>query len=94
VITLLTFRLTDSAAETDFLEADARMQEDFAYQQPGLLRRTTAKNLDGEWLILELWDSKEAVDGAEVRGREDPVAQEFMAFVDRSTMRTSRYVER
>ena len=94
MITLRTFRLADKAVEADFLEADTRMQEDFAYQQPGLLRRTTAKNLEGEWLILELWSSPEAVDGAEARSREDPVAQAFLAFVDPSTMRSSRYVER
>ena len=58
-----TFRLVDGVSDEKFKEIDARFQEDFAYQQKGMLRRTTAKSEDGTWLVMTLWDSAESSDG-------------------------------
>jgi len=93
MISVLTFRLTGGADERQFLLADRRMQEDFAYQQSGLQRRTTARGREGEWLVLELWASQAAADDADAQLGSDPVAQEFMAFVDPTTMRRESYSE-
>ena len=58
-----TFRLIDGVSDEKFKEIDARFQEDFAYQQKGMLRRTTAKGEDGTWLVMTMWDSAESSDG-------------------------------
>ena len=58
-----TFRLVDGVSDEEFKAIDARFQEDFAYQQKGMLRRTTAKSEDGTWLVMTLWDSAESSDG-------------------------------
>ncbi len=42
VIETMMFRLVDGADEGAFLAVDKRLQTEFAYQQPGLLRRTTS----------------------------------------------------
>lgn len=57
------FRLVDGVSDEKFKEIDVRFQEDFAYQQKGMLRRTTAKSEDGTWLVMTLWDSAESSDG-------------------------------
>src|SRR5262245_44247260 len=54
VIETMTFRLRDGADEAGFRAADQRLQTEFAYQQPGLLRRTTATGDDG-WIVVDLW---------------------------------------
>ena len=43
VIEITRFRLVSDVREADFLQADRAVQEDFAYLQPGLKRRTTAR---------------------------------------------------
>ena len=46
VIETMTFRLAPGADEQAFLDADRRVQTDFAYRQPGLMRRTTAGDFE------------------------------------------------
>lgn len=56
-IVVTTFELTDGVTAEAFTEADARYQQDVAYQQPGLLRRTTAVDAErpGVWCVVETW---------------------------------------
>ena len=44
------------------LALDRRLQTEVAYQQPGLLRRTTARGEDGSWLVIQLWRSDAEVE--------------------------------
>lgn len=93
MIEILQFRLAPGADERSFREADRRVQTEFAYHQPGLLRRTTARGEGGEWIVVDLWASVEAADAADRRWAEDAVAQGFMAYVDGDSVRTARYLE-
>ena len=93
MIETFTFRLTAGADEEAFLAVDKRLQSEFAYQQPGLVRRTTARGADGDWLVIDLWSSAEHADACAARWETDALAQEFMGFVDPSTVQVTRYVE-
>ena len=94
MIEILAFNLVDGSDEEAFVLADKRVQAEFAYQQPGLLRRTTARSAGGGWMVIDLWRSEEDADAADARWAADPATAEFMSFVDRSTMRSARYFER
>ncbi len=93
VIELMRFRLRPGADERRFVEADARLQSDFAYRQPGLLRRTTARSGDGEWLVIDLWRSTGDADACAARWDGDPVVQAFLDQVDPLSVVTARYDE-
>lgn len=96
VIETMTFRLLDGADEAAFVAADEVLQAEFAHQQPGLLRRTTARGAGdraGEWLVVDLWRSVADADACAARWDGHPVAEAFMAFVDRSTVDGRRYVD-
>jgi hypothetical protein len=87
VIETMTFRLRQDADEAAFLAIDKRLQSDFAYQQPGLVRRTTTRGVGdraGEWLVVDIWASADAADACAQRWDTDVTAQEFMSFVDRA----------
>jgi hypothetical protein len=51
VIETMTFRLRPGVDEAEFLGVDKRLQSEFAYQQPGLVRRTTghADAMSARW---------------------------------------------
>lgn len=85
------FRLRPGGDEAAFLAADRRVQEEFAYQQPGLLRRTTARGADGSWIVIDLWRSAADADACDARWEHDPVAQGFMALVDQSSVAVQRF---
>lgn len=93
MIQFLEFRLREGADEEAFLSCDKRLQTDFAYQQPGLLRRTTARGDDRRWVVIDLWASAEAADACDARWESDPLAREFMSYVDSGSVRTSRWFE-
>lgn len=89
----MTFRLTEGADESAFLRADRLVQTEFAYQQPGLLRRTTARSAEGEWIVIDIWQSPADADACNQLWADDPVTQDFMSFVDRPSVKTVRYFE-
>jgi hypothetical protein len=93
VIEILRFRLAPETTEAEFLAADHRLQEEFAYHQPGLLRRTTARGEDGGWIVIDLWRCAADADACDRRWDADPAAQAFMALLDRSSVSTERYQE-
>ncbi len=96
VIETMTFRLVDGADEAAFLAVDKRLQSEFAYQQPGLIRRTTARGQGeraGEWIVVDLWHTASAADDCAARWESDPLAREFAAFVDRATLDVRRYAD-
>lgn len=96
VIETMTFRLIDGAEDAAFLAVDKRLQSDFAYRQPGLVRRTTGRgqgDVVGEWIVIDLWRSAEDADHAATRWDDDSTAQEFMSFVDPPTLEVRRYTD-
>ena len=96
VIETMTFRLQDGVDEAEFLAADTSLQSDFAYQQPGLVRRTTARGVGdraGEWIVVDLWATDSDADACAMRWDHDPTAQAFMSFVDRSSVDVRRYAD-
>ncbi len=90
-VEVTTFKLAPGVTEPDFLAADAEVQTSFAYLQPGLVRRTTARGEGGEWLVVTLWSSAPDAEAAASRSDQDPAARAFWALVDRASVTTRRY---
>ena len=91
VIDTLTFRLAADAGEVAFLDADRRVQIEFSYQQPGLVRRTTARGEHGDWIVIVLWQSADDAEAAARRADTDRASAELVALLDESTVETRRY---
>ena len=93
MIEINTFRLVDGADEAAFLAADKRVQQEFIPNKLGFVRRTTAKDADGEWAVVVLWYEEANADAARADAEGDPVMAEFIAFIDTSTYKVARYFE-
>ena len=91
MIEILRFALAAGADEAAFLAVDRRVQTEFAYRQPGLLRRTTARGEGGEWIVIDLWRSAGDADACDERWADDPLAASFMSLVDAASVRTERF---
>lgn len=91
MIEILSFRLAPDADETAFLRADRRVQTEFAYHQPGLVRRTTARGPDGDWIVIDLWRSEADAGACDARWGQDQVTATFMSFLDPASTSTRRY---
>lgn len=94
MIEIRVFGLRPEVSEEAFRAADKRVQAEFSPFQPGFVRRTTARGANPEsWLVLTLWSSAAALDGAAVAAASDPAVAAFDALVDRATERTARFEE-
>lgn len=91
IIEISTFKLSPGADEAAFLEADKKVQTDFAYRQPGMLRRTTAKGSDRTWVVVDLWRSQADADRCDGLWGQDPLTDEFRGFVDPNSVRNERF---
>src|SRR4051812_13434636 len=94
LIETMTFKLREGADETAFLAVDQRLQSDFAYQQPGIIRRTIAPGRGahtGEWIVIDLWSQASHADACAQRWESDPLPGDFRAFVDRASVAARRY---
>ena len=89
VLEVCTF--TSAAGEQEVRAADARMQTEFAYQQPGLRRRTTARDDAGRWCVVTLWAGIDDAERADRAAEGDEVARAFWALADAGTVRVERF---
>ena len=93
MIELSKFRLLDGVSTGEFLERDADFQQHFVYQQEGLVRRTMASGLDGEWASITWWRSMKDVRRAASESLTTPVAIAFSALLDSTSITTEYFKE-
>ncbi len=91
-IEVATFRLGEGVHEAAFLEADQRVQNEFFYAQPGIVRRTTARGVGSEWLVVTFWGSLEEAEKATASGATDHIHAAYMAQIDRDSYTVKRFV--
>jgi hypothetical protein len=87
----VTFCLAAGTDVAQFLAADRAVQTEFIANEPGFLRRTTARGRDGEWLDAILWSSEADADASASRSVGDPAVAKLNALIDAATLRTRRY---
>jgi len=82
IIETATFRLRDGVEEAAVRAVDHEVQVAFAHHQGGMLRRTTARSGDGEWLVVTLWSTLADAQTAAERAADDPACGALNALVE------------
>jgi heme-degrading monooxygenase HmoA len=91
IVEVTTFRLAEGVTDETFLSLDRRVQTELVPNQPGFMRRTTARHGD-DWLVVTLW-STEAAAAAFDRATEDhPLQTEFVRAMEAGSFHLTRYV--
>jgi hypothetical protein len=83
VIEISRFRLRDGCGAGEFVDVDAAFQTEFVYQQPGIVRRIVAHDLDGQWIVITNWRSKNDAEDAIRAMSTSDVAARFEAAINR-----------
>jgi hypothetical protein len=87
------FRLTEDVSPEEFLEKNAQYQQAFIYQQKGIVRRTIASGLDGEWIAITWWRSMTDARQSTAEALRSPVAIEFSLLLEPDTIVTEYFKE-
>jgi hypothetical protein len=93
VIEVSKFRLNGEVGPEEFLERNAEYQQHFIYQQAGVLRRTVASGLDGEWIAITWWRSMTDARRSHSELSTSPVAAAFTSMLDTATVETEYFKE-
>ncbi len=90
IVEITTFRLAEGVSDEAFLALDKRIQTELVPNQPGFLRRTTARHGE-DWAVVTLWasDAQAAAYQRAVEG--DPLQAEFERDVEAGTFHLTRY---
>ena len=91
IVETMTFRLRPETDDAEFLQADRAVQVGFAYQQAGLVRRTTARDTEGGWIVVDLWESAAHADAMAERWEAAEAPRAFMTLVDEGSVDVRRY---
>ncbi len=87
------FRLVDGVDTEEFLQKNAEFQQRFIYQQDGLLRRTIASGLDGEWVSITRWRSMKDARRSQSEASASRVAKEFDALLEPTSVSVEYFKE-
>jgi heme-degrading monooxygenase HmoA len=90
VVEVTLFRLAEHLDEPTFLAIDKRVQTERVPNQPGFLRRTTARR-ESDWVVVTLWATEEAAAAFEEVAEGDPVWAEFIDSVAPESFSSDRF---
>jgi hypothetical protein len=93
MIEISKFRLIVDTNTELFLERNAQYQQHFVYQQKGLVRRTVASGLDGEWMAITWWRSMQDARDAATAALTAPEASDFNAMLEPTSIVTEYFKE-
>jgi heme-degrading monooxygenase HmoA len=90
IVEVTTFTLAHSANEDSFLALDRRVQTELVPNQPGFMRRTTAKR--GErWVVVTLWATEDNAAAFEATSFDHPIQVEFDGHLETGSVEIHRY---
>jgi len=91
VVEVTTFNLNDGVDPSVFEARDAEIEQDFASVQPGFLKRMSAVDADGKYVIMVFWETLADADASIAAFGVDPTVGDYFAMIDGSTFSAERY---
>ena len=90
IVEITTFRLAEGMTDEAFLALDRRIQTEQVPNQPGFLRRTTARHGE-DWLVVTLWATEDAAAAFQRAVEGTSLQAEFDAVAEAGTLHLTRY---
>lgn len=87
---IVTFSLQPEVSPDAFIKIDAQMQEWAYVNLPGIMRRTVARNTEGQWLVVQLFGDLSQCGTGYFTRQERPVS-EWSACINHTTVVATAY---
>ena len=91
VIEITTFNLNTDVDADAFATRDAEIEQDFASQQPGFIRRTSGVDANGKYAVIVFWETLEDADASIAAFQVDPTVADYFAMIDGNTFVAERF---
>jgi hypothetical protein len=90
-VEVIHFRPLPDADEAEFMREDERVGKEYTPPQPGFISRESAKNDNGDWVVIVHWDNAQNAEASMELFPNHPVAKRFIELMDASTFSMIRY---
>ena len=90
-VEVIHFRPKPDADEQEFLREDERVGKEYTPKQPGFRSRESARNDNGDWVVIVHWDDPQSAQASMELFPNDPTAKRFIELMDPDTFSMIRY---
>lgn len=90
-VEVIHFRLAAGADVDEFLREDENVGTNYTPRQPGFVSRVSARNDNGDWVVIVHWTNPQDAEESMKKFPDDPVAARFNALLDPETFSMIRY---
>lgn len=91
VLEVTSFKLKTTTNIHTFQELDGAIENNFTNKQPGFIKRQSAVNENGEYVVLVYWKTIADADASMQKFMKDNSVANYASMIDASTMTMSRY---
>lgn len=91
IIEVIHFRMVEGADEQEFIREDERVGREYTPNQPGFVGRESAKNDQGDWVVIVYWEDAESAEASMQKFMNDPLAQRFLELMDSDSFSMVHY---
>ncbi len=91
ILEVTNFKLKSTANAYEFNKLDSEVQERFTSKQPGFLRRQSAVDENGEYVVYVYWSTIEDAKASMEKFMGDQSVADYTSMIDGSTMNMARY---
>ncbi len=90
-VEVIHFRPRPDADLEEFIREDARVGHEYTPRQPGFRSRESARNDNGDWVVIVHWDDAQSAQASMELFPNDPTAKRFIELMDPDTFSMIRY---
>ncbi len=91
IMEVTTFKTNSNVNPIEFATRDAQVEEDFTSKQKGFVKRQSAIDEKGNYVVVVYWESKADADASMSKFMNDESVADYAQMIDGSTMKMSRY---
>lgn len=91
VIEVTSFKINANVDMAAFQKRDATIEKDFTSKQPGFLKRLSAVNDAGEYVVVVYWKSMAEAEASMGKFMKDQSVADYASMINGSTMSMNRY---
>ncbi|MEL7146204.1 MAG: hypothetical protein AAFO69_07535, partial [Bacteroidota bacterium] len=91
ILEVTTFNIKTTTNASTFHKLDGEVEARFTSKQPGFMKRQSAVNEQGEYVVLVYWNTIEQAEASMNKFMSDESVASYASMIDGATMNMSRY---
>ena len=90
VLEVTTFNLKTTASQKAFNALDAEVEANFTSKQPGFIKRESARDENGNYLVLVYWNTEADAEASMSKFMADPSVADYAGMIEGESMKMNR----